>query len=151
MPLCQCRCGTARKLLFQHQAITPERNAPRSYLATKTHLLRLSPPVESGTFDIRSAIPLPTKVFDNAQDADTRGRGRRSHHYYQADLLPIRYHVLIELQFRSIGSPANTSEQRRYSDGALKDELVLSLYVDIACFFDAFFGKVAGLQSVNEV
>ncbi|KAI9767325.1 MAG: hypothetical protein M1840_005734 [Geoglossum simile] len=46
---------------------------------------------------------------------------------------------------------ANTSEYRKYFDGALKDELDSSLYVDVPGFFDAFFIEITGLQSLAEV
>jgi hypothetical protein len=46
---------------------------------------------------------------------------------------------------RNTGSFANSSEHRRYVDDVLKEELG-SLYVAVPGVFEAFFGKVAGLE-----
>ena len=49
------------------------------------------------------------------------------------------------------GSFVNTSENRKkHFDGALRDELDSSLYIDVPGFFDAFFGDVANLTSVAD-
>jgi len=39
----------------------------------------------------------------------------------------------------------NTSEERKYFDNELKDELGSSLYIDVPDFFDAFFSGVSDL------
>jgi Fungal protein kinase len=44
----------------------------------------------------------------------------------------------------------NTSENRKHFDGALRDELDSSLYIDVPDFFDAFFGEVTNLSSVAD-
>jgi Fungal protein kinase len=126
--------------------------SPNSRDTLKIFLLRLSPLVESGEFDIRSAIPLLTKVLDKAQDVDIWDA------VYDLVTItestppprPLPYLNRTPISFNT-GSLANTSEYRKYFDSALKDELDSSLYVDVPGFFDAFFGGVTGLQSLAEV
>src|SRR5450755_2679085 len=48
------------------------------------------------------------------------------------------------------GSFVNTSKNRKHFDGALKDKLDSSLYIDAPDFFDAFFGEIANLSSVAD-
>jgi hypothetical protein len=48
------------------------------------------------------------------------------------------------------GSFVNTSENRKHFNGALRDELDSSLYINVPGFFDAFFDNVANLTSVAD-
>ncbi|KAI1420215.1 serine/threonine-protein kinase Sgk2 [Xylaria sp. FL1777] len=51
---------------------------------------------------------------------------------------------------RNTSSFANSSEHRKYVDDVLKEELG-PMYVGIPSFFEAFFGKVAGLKAAATV
>ncbi|KAI9775934.1 MAG: hypothetical protein M1839_000723 [Geoglossum umbratile] len=116
------------------------------------HRPNLSLQVELGEFDIRSAIPLLTKVLDKAQDVDIWDAVYDLVTITQSTPppRPLPYLNRTPISFNT-GSLANTSEYRKYFDGALKDELDSSLYVDVPGFFDAFFSGVTVLQSLAEV
>jgi hypothetical protein len=53
--------------------------------------------------------------------------------------LPYPYQTPISF---NTGSFVNTSENRKHFDGALRDELDSSLYINLPNFFNAFFGEV---------
>jgi hypothetical protein len=57
------------------------------------------------------------------------------------------YQILISF---NTGSFVNISENRKHFNDALKDELGLSLYIDVLGFFDAFFVKVPNLISIAD-
>lgn len=62
---------------------------------------------------------------------------------------PLRY---TDQTPRSVNTSSfvNTSEHRKYIDGALKDELGSSLYVGVPGFFEAFFGGIPNLESISQ-
>ncbi|KAI9765372.1 MAG: hypothetical protein M1840_007452 [Geoglossum simile] len=122
---------------------------PSSHDTLKTFLLRLSPQVELGDFDVRLVIPLLTKVLDKAQDVDIWDAVYDLVTITQSTPppRPLLYLNRTSISFNT-GSLANISKYRKYFDGALKDELDSSFYVDVPGFFDAFFSGVIVLQSL---
>ncbi|KAI9766363.1 MAG: hypothetical protein M1840_006627 [Geoglossum simile] len=121
--------------------------SPNGRGVLRDDLLRFFSLVVSNDFNIRSVISLLNKVIDKAPDADIWGA--------VCDLVtqstplprPLPYPNQTPISFNT-GSLANTSEYRKHFDGALKDELDSSLYIDIPNFFDTFFGELMNLESV---
>ncbi|KAI9767834.1 MAG: hypothetical protein M1839_004335 [Geoglossum umbratile] len=121
--------------------------SPNGRGVLRDDLLRFFSLVVSNDFNIRSVISLLNKVIDKAPDADIWG--------VVCDLVtqstppprPLPYPNQTPISFNT-GSLANTSEYRKHFDGALKDELDSSLYIDIPNFFDTFFGELMNLESV---
>ncbi len=100
-------------------------------------------------FDVRSIIPILDEVDKDASDeailntvydlvTESTPPPRQLPYPHQT---PISFNT---------GSFVNTSENRKHFDGALRDELDSSLYIDVPDFFDAFFGEVANLSSVAD-
>ncbi|KAI9854205.1 MAG: hypothetical protein M1813_001337 [Trichoglossum hirsutum] len=112
--------------------------SPNGRDTLRTHLLRFTPLVDSGDFDIRSAIPLLNKVLSGAPDADIWGGVYSLVTESTPPPRPLPYLDRTPISFNT-GSLANTSEYRKYFDDALKDELDSSLYIDISSLFDTFF------------
>ena len=117
-------------------------SASRSTL--RTDLLRLSFLVASDDFDIDRAIPLLKAVLKHRSDEDvwsitiatvTESTPPRS--------LPFHLQTPI---LRNTSSFVNSSEHRKYVDDVLKEELGL-LHVGIPGFYEAFFGRVEGLEA----
>jgi hypothetical protein len=105
--------------------------------------------VVSNDFNISSVISLLHKVINKASDTDiwsavyslvTESTPPPRQRPYP-DRTPISF---------TTGSFVDTSEHRKQFDGALKDELDSSLYIDVPGFFDAFFGEITDLKSVTE-
>ncbi|KAI9856816.1 MAG: hypothetical protein M1813_008753 [Trichoglossum hirsutum] len=113
-------------------------------------LQRFGSLVDSDDFDAKRVIPLLKEVTRNAPDVDIWDAvySLVTESTPPPRLLP--YSNRTPISFNT-GSLANTSEYRKYFDGALKDELNSSLYVDVPGFYDTFFGEVTGLQSLAEV
>ena len=103
--------------------------------------------VVSDNFDLKSVIPLLNKVVNKAPDEDIWG----AVYHLVTESTPrprqLPYLNRTPISFNT-GSLANTSEYRKHFDGALKDELDSSLYIDIPGFFDAFFSELTSLESV---
>jgi Fungal protein kinase len=112
-------------------------------------LLRFASLVVSDDFDIKLVIPLLNKVVDEAPDADIWGAVYGLVTESTPPPRPLPYLDRTPISFNT-GSLANTSEYRKHFDGALKDELDSSLYIDIPGFFDTFFGELTSLESVAE-
>jgi hypothetical protein len=104
---------------------------------------------DTDKFDIKFLLPLLNKVIGNASDeaildalydliTESTPPPRQLPYPHQT---PISFNT---------GSFVNTSENRKHFDGALRDELNSSLYIDVPGFFDAFFGDVANLTSVAD-
>ncbi|KAI9777129.1 MAG: hypothetical protein M1839_009085 [Geoglossum umbratile] len=103
--------------------------------------------VVSNDLDIKSVIPLLNKVVDKAPDADIWDAVYGLVTESTPPPRPLPYPNQTPISFNT-GSLANTSEYRKHFDGALKDELDSSLYIDIPNFFDTFFGELMNLESV---
>ncbi len=110
---------------------------------------RFSSVVDSDDLDVRSIIPILDEIDKEASDeailnavsdlvAESTPAPRQLPYPHQT---PISFNT---------GSFVNTSENRKYFDDALKDELGSSLFIDVPDFFDAFFGEVANLTSVAD-
>ncbi|KAI9765136.1 MAG: hypothetical protein M1839_005614, partial [Geoglossum umbratile] len=123
--------------------------SPNGRGTLRTDLLRFTPVVDSGDFDIGSVVPLLNKVIDKAPDADIWGAVYDLITESTPPPRPLLYLDRTPIIFNTSTS-FNTSEHRKYFDNALKDELDSSLYIDILGFFDAFFGEVTNLESVTE-
>ncbi|KAI9769851.1 MAG: hypothetical protein M1840_003845 [Geoglossum simile] len=111
------------------------------------HLSRFYSAVDSGDFDLRSAVPLLTKVLNKASDADIWDAVYGLVTESTPPPRPLPYPNQTPISFNT-GSLANTSEYRKHFDSALKDELDSSLRIDIPNFFDTFFGELTNLESV---
>jgi hypothetical protein len=76
---------------------------------------------------------------------DFRGTGESEHSNISA--------TRVQMQgLLTVGTVVYPSENRKkHFDGALRDELDSSLYIDVPGFFDTFFGDVANLTSVADV
>ncbi|KAI9777873.1 MAG: hypothetical protein M1839_008550 [Geoglossum umbratile] len=136
-------------LALQHLPAARLLPSPNGRGVLRDDLLRFLSPAVSSDFNISSVISLLNKVIDTASDADiwsavcslvTESTPPPRQRPYP-DRTPISFNT---------GSFANTSEYRKQFNGALKDELDSSLYIDIPGFFDAFFGEVTNLESVTE-
>jgi hypothetical protein len=125
-------------------------HSPNGRDTLRTHLLRFTSLVDSGDFDVRLAIPLLNKVLDKAPDADIWDAVYGLVTESTPPPRPLPYPNQTPISFNT-GSLANTSEYRKHIDGALKDELDSSLYIDISNFFDTFFGELTNLESVARV
>jgi hypothetical protein len=111
---------------------------------------RFSSVVNLDHFDAKSIIPILDRIDKKASDKTILNA--------MSDLitdstppprqLPCPHQTPI---FFNTGSFVNTSENRKHFDGALRDKLDSSLYIDVPGFFDAFFGDVANLTSVADV
>ncbi|KAI9777385.1 MAG: hypothetical protein M1839_008898 [Geoglossum umbratile] len=138
-------------LIWALQSLSAARSlpSPNGRGTLRTDLLRFTPVVDSGDFDIGSVIPLLNKVIDKAPDADIWGAVYGLITDTTPPPRPLQYLDRTPITF-NISTCFNTSEHRKYFDNALKDELDSSLYIDIPGFFDAFFGEVTNLESVAE-
>jgi hypothetical protein len=107
----------------------------------RADLLRYSLLAVSDDFDVRLITPLLNAVGKNESDKEIWLK------FYELATestppprqLPYPYQTPISF---NTGSFVNTSENRKHFDGALRDELDSSLYIDVPDFFDAFFGEV---------
>jgi Fungal protein kinase len=113
-------------------------------------LARFALSVESNDFDVKSIIPLLIQVVDKASDAAIWRTVSKliTESTPPPRQLPYPYQTPISFNTSSF---VNTSENRKQFDGALKEELESSLYIDVPGFFDAFFGDVASLTSVADI
>lgn len=122
-------------------------HSPNSRDTLRTHLLRFTPLVDSGDFDVRLAIPLLNKILNKAPDADIWGAVYSLVTESMPPPRPLLFCNQTTISFNT-GSLANTSEYRKHFDGALKDELDSSLRIDIPDFFDILFSELINLESV---
>ncbi|KAI9761206.1 MAG: hypothetical protein M1840_002006 [Geoglossum simile] len=121
--------------------------SPNGHRTLSSHLSRFYSAVNSDNFDLRSTIPLLTKVFNKAPDADIWDAVYDLVTKSTPPPCPLPYPNRTPILFNT-GSLANTYEYRKHFDGAMKDELNLSLYIDIPNFFDTFFGGLINLELV---
>ncbi|KAF2259124.1 hypothetical protein CC78DRAFT_586283 [Lojkania enalia] len=101
------------------------------------NLLVLSTAVNSGNFDIERIIPLRA-VLNHEPD----------------EVIWNNVYAIAASTAFTVAKPttplfANSTKNRKYVDGVLKEELG-QLYVGVPGFFDAYFGSVAGLRLVAQ-
>jgi len=107
-------------------------------------LSRLNSIVNSDGFDIERIGPLLQAVLSNEPDDLIRDKVYATVTESTSPPRPISS-IQQTPWHRNTSSFANSSEHRKYVDDVLKEELV-PMYVAVPGFFEAFFGKVAGLE-----
>jgi hypothetical protein len=114
-------------------------------------LSRLVPLVLSDDFDAKSIIPILDKIGKKASDDDEAILNAVSDLVTESTPPPreLPYPHQTPISFNT-GSFVNTSENRKHFDGALRDELDSSLFIDVPGFFDAFFEDAPNLTPVAE-
>jgi hypothetical protein len=111
-------------------------------------LSRLNSIVNSDGFDIERIGPLLQAVLSNEPDDLIRDKVYATVTESTSPPRPISS-IQQTPWHRNTSSFANSSEHRKYVDDVLKEELV-PMYVAVPGFFEAFFGKVAGLEPAAE-
>lgn len=101
--------------------------------------------VASDGFDLTSITALMEKVIDNAPDPKLWNSIKDL--VTQSTPPPRSFPNLDQTPWvQTTSSFVNSSEQRRYVDDIMKDELGSSLYIGVPGFYDAFFGNITGLE-----
>ena len=120
-------------------------SAGRGYL--RSELLRLASLVDSDDFDIDRIIPLLKAVLDHEPDEIIWEKAYTAVTESTPPPRPLPFHLQTPT-LRNTSSFINSSEHRKYVDDILKEDLG-TLYVGIPGFYEAFFGRVEGLEAIG--
>ncbi|XXH05277.1 hypothetical protein Hte_011702 [Hypoxylon texense] len=114
-----------------------------------SHLLKYASTVTSGDFDYDRVKPLLRAVIAKEPDEKIWAQVYRAVTESTPPPRPIPPALLQTPWLRNTSSFANSSEQRKYMDTVLKEELG-AMYVGLRRFHETFFGDIAGLQTASE-
>ncbi|KAI6372627.1 hypothetical protein MCOR31_003618 [Pyricularia oryzae] len=138
-------------LLFALQTLPVARRLPSKTGpgVLRSDLVKLISAAASGDFDFDRFKPLLLiAIANNRDDAFLWDQVYRA----VTEATPPSQSVASSLQtpwLHNTGSFANSSEYRQDVDKVLRSELG-PLYVGLPCFWDAFFGRMAGLRAISE-
>ncbi|KAK6955896.1 hypothetical protein Daesc_003542 [Daldinia eschscholtzii] len=110
-------------------------------------LLRLGLSLDSGDIDFGRFKPLLRVII--AKEPDEKIWAQVYHVVTESTPpRPIISHLKQTPLYRNMGSPVNSSELRIDTDDVLREDLG-PMYVDVPGFYDAFFGRIPGLESAS--
>ncbi|KAF1811423.1 hypothetical protein P152DRAFT_467085 [Eremomyces bilateralis CBS 781.70] len=109
--------------------------------------IRLGAGINSSDFDVDRVLPLQRAIFNKEPDEDVLNKATDA----VAESTPPRPLPYVNQTplTRNTSSFVNSSEHRKYMDGALKEELA-SVYIGVPRFYEIFFREVDGLTSAAE-
>jgi len=136
-------------LTLQSLSVVRHLPSPNRHGTLFGDLGRFSLLVDSDDFAVRSIIPILDEIDKNASDVAILNAVYDLVNESTPPPRQLPYPHQTPTSFNT-GSLVNTSENRKQFDGALKDELGSSLYIDVPDFFDAFFGEIVNLSSVAD-
>ncbi|KAI1086053.1 hypothetical protein F5B19DRAFT_200600 [Rostrohypoxylon terebratum] len=115
----------------------------------RSDLLRLEASLDSEDFNYDRVKPLLRAVV--AKDSDEKIWAQVYHAVTESTPppRPIASHLKQTPLSRNMGSLVNSSERRIDTDDVLKEDLG-PMYVDIPGFYEAFFGKIPGLEMASK-
>lgn len=111
-------------------------------------VFRLLSEIRADDFELNRTQPLLEAVLAEKLDLDIWTLVRDAVTEATPPPRPVASSLLQTPWLRNTGSFVNTSEYRKYVDDVLKEELGV-MYVGIPGFHNAFFGRVAGLDTAS--